>query len=171
MYKRWQYNCASQHTFPHFLVMSESPAVDSVAVRPKDLRFWVMLLALCMALFLSALELTAVSTALPTITADLHGEDFVWVGSAYALASSAILPMTGGLAQIFGRRPSFLGSIALFAIGSAVCGAARNMSMLISGRTVQGLGGGGILSSTIIVIGDMVTLEERGLYAGGFFGL
>jgi MFS family permease len=130
-----------------------------------------MLLALCLALFLSALELTAVATALPTITADLHGKDFVWVGSAYALASSAILPMTGGLAQIFGRRSSVIGSILLFAIGSAICGAAQNMGMLIAGRTVQGLGGGGIMSLTTIVISDIVSLEERGLYAGGCYGL
>ena len=150
----------------------EPPAVDAVAVRPpKGPRFWLMLIALCMALFLSALEFTAVATALPTITADLHGTDFVWVGSAYALASSAILPMTGGLAQVFGRRPSFLGSIACFTAGSAICGAAKNMGMLIAGRTVQGLGGGGILSLTTIVISDMVSLEERGLYAGGFYGL
>ena len=155
--------------------MSESATKPEVAgvvgPRPKDFRFWIVLFSLCTALFLSALELTAVSTALPTIVSTLHGKDFVWVGSAYALASSAILPMTGGLAQIFGRTPSFLGSISLFAIGSAICGAAQNMNMLIAGRTVQGLGGGGILSLTIIVIGDMVTLEERGLYAGGFFGL
>jgi MFS family permease len=151
--------------------VTASPGSDVVAVRPKDLRFWLMLLALCLALFLSALELTAVATALPTITADLHGKDFVWVGSAYALASSAILPMTGGLAQIFGRRSSVIGSILLFAIGSAICGAAQNMGMLIAGRTVQGLGGGGIMSLTTIVISDIVSLEERGLYAGGCYGL
>jgi MFS family permease len=145
--------------------------VSVVGPRPKDTRFWLIIFAVCMALFLSALELTAVSTALPTIVADLQGEHFVWVGSAYALASSAILPMTGGLAQIFGRKPSFLGGIGFFAIGSVICGAAKNMTMLIAGRTVQGLGGGGILSLSVIVIGDMVTLEERGLYAGGCFGV
>ncbi|KIM92156.1 hypothetical protein PILCRDRAFT_260 [Piloderma croceum F 1598] len=152
--------------------MSEVPAAaDAVAVRPKDLRFWLMLLSLCMALFLSALEFTGVATALPTITADLHGEDFVSVGSAYALASSAILPMTGGLAQTFGRRHSFLASIALFTVGSTICGAAKNMGMLIGARTIQGLGGGGIMSLTTIIIGDMVPLHERGLYAGVCFGL
>jgi MFS family permease len=155
-----------------FSVMSEVPATaDTAAVRPKDLRFWLMLLSLCMALFLSALEFTGVATALPTIAADLHGEGFVWVGSAYALASSAILPMTGALAQTFGRRHSFLASIALFTIGSAICGAAKNMGMLIGARTIQGLGGGGIMSLTTIIIGDMVPLRERGLYAGVCFGL
>ncbi|KAF8585267.1 MFS general substrate transporter [Ramaria rubella] len=136
----------------------------------RGLRFWLILLSLCLTLFLSALELTAVSTALPTIVADLHGSGFVWVGAAYALASSAILPMTGGIAQIFGRKPAVLASIAFFALGSALCGAAKNMNMLIAGRTVQGLGGGGILSFSAIVLADLVSLEERGLYAG-LFGL
>jgi MFS family permease len=155
--------------------MMSTPAGNGEIVapqrRPKDARFWLRVFTVCVAVFLSALELTAVSTALPTIVAELHGQDFAWVGSAYALASAAILPMTGGLAQVFGRSPAYLGFIAVFAIGSIICGAAQNMSMLIAGRTVQGLGGGGILSLSVIVIGDMVTLEERGLYAGGSFGM
>ncbi|KAF8520691.1 MFS general substrate transporter [Gautieria morchelliformis] len=134
------------------------------------LRFWIILASLCLTLFLSALELTAVSTALPTIASELHGSDFVWVGAAYALASSAILPMTGGLAQLFGRRPAVLGSIVFFTIGSALCGAAHSMNVLIAGRTVQGVGGGGILSFSAIVLADLVSLEERGMYAG-LFGL
>ncbi|KAF8520682.1 MFS general substrate transporter [Gautieria morchelliformis] len=132
------------------------------------LRFWVILASLCLTLFLSALELTAVSTALPTIVAELNGSDFVWVGAAYALASSAILPMTGGLAQLFGRRPAVLGSIAFFTVGSALCGAAYNMTILVAGRTVQGVGGGGILSLSMIVLADLVSLEDRGVYAGLF---
>ncbi|KAF8529299.1 MFS general substrate transporter [Hysterangium stoloniferum] len=140
-------------------------------VKPKkDLRFWLVLLSLCLTLFLSAIELTAVSTALATIVSDLQGSAFVWVGSAYALASSAILPMTGGIAQIFGRKPAVLASIGFFAVGSAICGAATSMDMLIAGRIIQGVGGGGILSFSAIVLADLVSLEERGLY-GGIFGL
>lgn len=85
----------------------------------------------------TACSQTSVSTALPTIVDDLNGEDFVWVGSAYALGSTAILPMTGGLAQIFGRRPVVLGSLAFFAVGSALSGAAQSMAMLIAGRSTH----------------------------------
>lgn len=74
--------------------------------------------------------------------------------------------MTGGLAQIFGRRPVVLASLAFFAVGSALCGAAQNMNMLIAGRAIQGVGGGGILSLTEIVIADLVSLKERGAYMG-----
>ncbi|KAG8896929.1 hypothetical protein FRB99_008573 [Tulasnella sp. 403] len=129
-------------------------------------RFWLIFIALMVSTFLSALELTSVSTALPTIVDDLHGTDFVWVGSAYALGSTAFLPLSGGLAQIFGRRPVVLGSLLLFALGSALCGAAQNMNMLIGGRTVQGVGGGGILSLTEIVVADLVPLAQRGTYMG-----
>jgi MFS family permease len=126
--------------------------------------FWLIFASICISLFVSALELTTVSTALPTIAADLHLDAFVWVGTAYSLASTAFLPMSGGLAEIFGRQHALLLSIGLFALGSALCGAAREQYVLIAGRTVQGLGGGGIRSLAVIILADLVTLEERGIY-------
>ncbi|TFY76572.1 hypothetical protein EWM64_g7440 [Hericium alpestre] len=91
-----------------------------------------------MSIFLSALDLTAVSTALPTITKKLNGgSDFSWVGSAYALASTAVLPLSGKLADVFGRKPVILASIVFFAIGSALAGAAQNMNMLIAARILN----------------------------------
>lgn len=65
----------------------------------------------------------------------LHGSDFIWAGSAYTVASTALLPLVGGLASIFGRRPIVLVFVLIFAIGSAICGAAQNMPMLIAGRS------------------------------------
>ncbi|EKM52846.1 uncharacterized protein PHACADRAFT_149773 [Phanerochaete carnosa HHB-10118-sp] len=130
----------------------------------RGFRFWMVILAICSSLFLSALELTGVATALPTIVHDLNGNDFVWVSSAYSLAATALLPMSGGLAQIFGRRITMLLSIALFALGSAMCGAAQNMNWLIAARSVQGAGGGGLLSLSSIIISDLVPLKERAIY-------
>ncbi|KAJ7187118.1 Mfs1.2 [Mycena filopes] len=132
----------------------------------KGLTFWLIFASLCISLFVSALELTTVSTALPTIAASLQLRTtaFVWVGTAYSLASTAFLPMSGGLAEIFGRRPAMLLSIVLFALGSALCGAAQTQYQLIAGRAVQGLGGGGIRALAVIILADLVTLEERGLY-------
>jgi len=130
----------------------------------KSSAFWLVFAALCLSLFLSAFELTAVATALPTIAQDLQASNFVWVGAAYALASTAFLPMTGGLAQTFGRRWMILGSIIIFSVGSAICGAAKNMNMLIAARCVQGLGGGGIISLTSIILSDLVSLKERGKF-------
>jgi MFS family permease len=97
-------------------------------------------MALVVSLFLSALDLTAVGTALPTISNDLNGGDnYVWVGSAYSLSSTAILPLSGALADVFGRKPIMLISISFFAIGSALAGASQNMNMMIAGRSMSWL--------------------------------
>ena len=80
-------------------------------------------------------DITAVSTALPVITHDLNGGDkFVWVGAAYALAAAATIPFTGHLANIFGRRPTMVGCIGFFFLGSALSGSAKNINWLISAR-------------------------------------
>lgn len=103
---------------------------------PKGSAFWLSYTAILVATLLSALDVTAVSTTLPTITADLDGADaFVWVGSAYALSSTAILPLSGGLANIFGRKPIILICIAFFALGSAMSGSAHSMNILIAARS------------------------------------
>ncbi|EJU06529.1 iron permease [Dacryopinax primogenitus] len=120
-----------------------------------------------MSVFLSALDTSCVPTALPSIVADLDGEaSFSWVGSAYTLASSAWLPLSGALAGAFGRQPIVLLALGLFFSGSILCGEAINMNMLIAGRTVQGMGGGGILAMTEIIIADLVPLKERGMFMG-----
>lgn len=77
---------------------------------------------------------TAITTALPTIVGHLHGSDFVWAGSAYTIASTAVIPLVGNLVSGFGRKPVLLTFILVFAVGSAVCGSAQNMNMLIAGR-------------------------------------
>ena len=113
----------------------EAPPAEPPKKTGKGSAFWLTFLAIIVSVFLSALDLTGVATALPTITADLNGGDnFVWVGSAFALSSTAVLPLTGGLADIFGRRPIMLISIAFFAVGSALAGAAQSMNMLIAAR-------------------------------------
>lgn len=139
-----------------------TPAVPAEVSKPKrGLYFWLVMLAICVSVFLSALEYTSVSTALPTIVHDLDGEDFVWVPSAYVLAATALLPATGAVAEVFGRRLSMIAVLALFALGSALCGAAQNMNWLIAARAVQGAGGGGILSVTGIIVADLVPLRQR----------
>ncbi|KAL7279432.1 hypothetical protein ACG7TL_007274 [Trametes sanguinea] len=134
---------------------------------PKGSAFWLSFLAIVVCNVLSALDVTAVSTTLPTIVHDLNGDnDFVWVGAAYGLASTAMLPCCGRLADVFGRRPVMLLSVAFFFLGSALSGAAQNMNMLIAARTIQGIGGGGITNMCSIIVSDLVPLVERGAYQG-----
>lgn len=100
--------------------------------------FCLSLIAILFSVLLAALDLTAVSTILPTLTEDLNGKDnFTWVASAYALASAAILPLIGGLADVFGRKPVMMGCIILFSLGSALAGAAKNMDMMIAARSAS----------------------------------
>ncbi|TFK35058.1 MFS general substrate transporter [Crucibulum laeve] len=150
------------------LRLEESTEKNEDAPVPRDFRFWGVFVALAVSSFTSALDLTAVSTALPVIVNDLKGSEFVWVASAYALCSTAFLPMSGGLAQVFGRRSVMLVSLFLFGLGSILCGAAPSLNFLIAGRelVVQGLGGGGITALTQIIVSDLVSLQERGTFNG-----
>ncbi|KAI0075896.1 MFS general substrate transporter [Panus rudis PR-1116 ss-1] len=131
-----------------------------------NMRLSLVFTALCVSLLLAALDLTSVGTAAPTILNDLRGEDFSWVSSAYSLASSACLPLSGNIAQVFGRRHVLLSSLVMFAIGSAVSGSARSMVILILGRAIQGMGGGSLQSVSNIIITDLVPLRKRGLFTG-----
>ncbi|BGP17885.1 hypothetical protein JCM10213v2_005927 [Rhodosporidiobolus nylandii] len=130
--------------------------------RDQGARFWLLLSALCVTCFLAALDFTAVSTALPEIAATFESGDYSWVGSAYALTSTALIPWTGGLAFIFGRRPVMLVSLLVFVVGSAITGAGTSMSMVIAGRAIEGMGG----EQTEIVVVDLVPIAERGAYFG-----
>ncbi|KAJ7745389.1 major facilitator superfamily domain-containing protein [Mycena olivaceomarginata] len=155
----------SPHAFedPKGSLDSEIPTKPA----PKSRAFWLSFVAIMAAEFLSALDLTAVGTALPTIAgalSDTEG-DYIWVGSAYALSSTAFIPLSGNPRGCVWASV-MLASIAFFVLGSAIAGAAQNMPMMIAARVIQGTGGGGILTLTEIIIADLVPLAERGLYNG-----
>jgi EmrB/QacA subfamily drug resistance transporter len=115
--------------------------------------------------FLAALNQTIIATALPTI--GRHFADFEslsWVVTAYLLTSTAVSPLYGKLSDIYGRRAMLLTAVGLFIAGSVLCAAAPNMMLLILGRGLQGVGGGGILPLCQSVIADVVAPRERGRY-------
>jgi EmrB/QacA subfamily drug resistance transporter len=120
-------------------------------------------------LLLAALDQTIVSTALPTIVADLGGlEHLSWVVTAYILASTIVAPIYGKLGDLYGRRRMVFISVALFLVGSTLCGLAQTMGTLIAARAVQGLGGGGLFVLVLSVVGDVVPPRERGKIQGVF---
>ena len=130
-----------------------------------------------LAMFLGALDQTIVATALPRIVADLHGLDrFAWVATAYLLASTTLVPIYGKLADMYSRRTIELVAVALFLVGSALCGLAGEfgtlpllgdgMSQLIIFRGIQGLGGAGLFALALIIIADLFPPAERGKYQG-----
>ncbi|MBW7921235.1 MAG: MFS transporter [Rubellimicrobium sp.] len=123
-------------------------------------------------LLLASLDQTIVSTALPTIVADLGGlEHLSWVVTAYILTSTITAPLYGKLGDLYGRRNMVFLSIGLFLVGSALCGLSMNMAFLIGARALQGLGGGGIFVLALSIIGDVVSPRERAKFQGVFAGV
>lgn len=152
---------------PAVTVRNEKSTVakDTKQGRKRGIRIWAVMLALCVTQLLNAFEGTVTSTALPTIVADLGGGgEFIWASSGYFLTSTVFQPLFGQLANIFGRRWLILSAVAIFILGSGVCGAATSMGILILGRVIQGVGGGGINVLVNIVVCDMVPLLERGKF-------
>ena len=119
------------------------------------------------AMFLAALDQTIVAPAMPTIGASLgHLEYLPWIITAYLLTATAVTPLYGKLSDIRGRRPVVFASITIFMFGSLVCALLPNLFVLILGRALQGLGGGGLMVLAMTVIGDLVPPRERGRYQG-----
>jgi EmrB/QacA subfamily drug resistance transporter len=143
--------------------LSAAPQVQAPRVR-------LIFGALLLVLLLASLDQTIVATALPTIVGELGGiEHLSWVVTAYLLASTVVGPLYGKFGDLYGRKIVLQTAIVIFLIGSALCGLAQNMGELIAFRAIQGIGGGGLIVTTIAVIGDIIPPRERGRYQG-FFG-
>ena len=129
----------------------------------------VILSGLMTGMLLAALDQTIVSTALKSIVEDFEGlNHYTWVVTAYLLTSTASTPLYGKISDIYGRRVVFQFAIVTFLIGSFAAGAAQNMAQLIGTRAIQGLGAGGLMALTFVIIGDIVPPRERGRYQGYF---
>ena len=132
-------------------------------------RIFTIIGALMLGMLLAALDQTIVSTALPTIVADLHGGSHIsWVVIAYLLAVTVSTPLWGKLGDQYGRKGFFQASIVLFLIGSVLSGLSSSMIMLILFRALQGLGGGGLMVGAQAIVGDIVPPRDRGKYQGLF---
>ena len=124
---------------------------------------------LLLAMFLAALDQTIVATALPTIVGDLGGlERLSWVVTSYLLAQTVVTPIYGKLGDLYGRKIILQSAVVLFLLGSALCGLSQSMAQLVTFRVIQGLGAGGLMVTSLAVIGDIVPPRERGRYQGIF---
>jgi EmrB/QacA subfamily drug resistance transporter len=129
----------------------------------------VVLAGLIAGMFLAALDMSIVGTALPQIVSDLGGLNHLsWVVTAYLLTSTASTPLWGKVSDLYGRRPMFQSAIGVFVLGSLVSALADSMPVLIGGRAVQGLGAGGLIALALSIIGDVIPPRERGRYQGYF---
>ncbi|MET9736290.1 MDR family MFS transporter [Streptomyces sp. NPDC006458] len=138
--------------------------------KPQNVR--VVILALMIAMMLAMLDNMIVGTAMPTIVGELGGlEHLSWVVTSYTLATAAATPIWGKLGDMYGRKGSFLASIVIFLVGSALSGMAQDMGQLIGFRALQGLGAGGLMVGVMAIIGDLVPPRERGKYQGLIAGV
>jgi EmrB/QacA subfamily drug resistance transporter len=138
-----------------------------VARAPTPQERNVTLAAVMITLFLSALDQTIVSTAMPRVVAELKGlELYPWVTTIYLLTSTVMVPIWGKLGDLYGRKAIMIGGIGLFVLGSWLCGFSQSMVELIAFRGIQGLGGGALFTGAFAVIGDLFPPRERGKYAG-----
>ncbi|WP_405020712.1 MFS transporter [Kitasatospora sp. NBC_00070] len=144
-------------------VADTSKAPPTLSRRQTNVVFATIVLGMLMA----ALDQTIVSTALPTIVADLGGGGHMaWVVTAYLLAETVATVLVGKFGDLFGRKIVFQLSAVIFIVGSVVSGAANGMMLLIIGRAVQGIGGGGLMVTAMALIADVIPLRERGKYQG-----
>src|SRR5580698_1108332 len=146
--------------------MDQISSAQPAAARKLGRREVVAIIGgLSLAMFLSALNQTIVATALPTIGRSFDDfENLSWVIIAYLLTSTVVAPLYGKLSDIYGRRGMMLVALGVFMAGSVACAAAPSMLMLILGRGLQGIGGGGIVPLTQSIIADAVPPRERGYY-------
>ncbi|MET8646984.1 MDR family MFS transporter [Streptomyces sp. NPDC004096] len=150
--------------------MADSAVPAEAEKQPRSVR--VVLLALMIAMLLAMLDNMIVGTAMPTIVGELGGlQHLAWVVTAYTLATAASTPLWGKLGDMYGRKGSFMTSIVIFLVGSALSGMAQNMGELIGFRAVQGLGAGGLMVGVMAIIGDLIPPRERGKYQGMMAGI
>ena len=129
----------------------------------------IVMSSLMTGMLLAALDQTIVSTALKSIVEDFNGlNHYSWVVTAYLLTSTASTPLYGKISDLYGRRPVYQFAIIIFLIGSFLAGASTSMEQLIATRALQGLGAGGLMGLTFVIVGDLVSPRERGKYQGLF---
>ncbi|RDA88664.1 hypothetical protein CP532_4033 [Ophiocordyceps camponoti-leonardi (nom. inval.)] len=155
------------HADPPLIERHESSGrAEEAIVYVHGLRFWLLAITISVMLFLASLDTTITTTSLVAITHDLGGfQTASWILSAYQLGWVAVIVICAKLSDIFGRKPVFIASIAIFAVFSAGCAAAQTMAQLIILRAFQGVGGGGCLALTTIIITEAVPPEKLGAFA------
>jgi MFS family permease len=148
-----------------------NPSENAVDEAEKDFltgkKLALVILAAALAMFLVALDRTIIGTAVPRITDDFHSLDDVgWYASAYLITSCATQLTWGRFYTFYSSKAVYLSAIALFEVGSVVCGAAPNSNAFIVGRALAGIGSAGIFSGSVILIAAVVPLGKRPVFVG-----
>jgi EmrB/QacA subfamily drug resistance transporter len=157
-----QFDCTVQAREARMAATTATPPVELT-----KRQLYTVFAGIMTGIALSALDSNIVGVALPTIVGELGGlNQIAWVGTAYLLTSTAVTPLFGKLSDLYGRRQLFQVAIATFVVGSLACGISQTMLQLVIARGVQGVGGGGLMAMSFVIIGDVVPPRERGRYVG-----
>jgi EmrB/QacA subfamily drug resistance transporter len=146
----------------------ENLSVDANGFRslPRPQVIWT-LIGVMLAMFLSSLDQTIVSTAMPRIITDLGGfSHYTWITTIYIITSAVTIPVAGKLIDMYGRKPFYIAGLIIFISSSFACGLSDTMTQLVIFRGVQGIGGGTMMANAITVMGDLFPPIERGKYQG-----
>ena len=150
------------------------PEILGIRALPRR-QIVITLIGVLLAMFLGSLDQTIVGTAMPRIITDLGGfAHYTWVATAYIIASTITIPITGKLTDMYGRKWFYIVGLTIFVVGSLLCGLSQTMTQIIIFRGLQGMGAGIMMANAFIVIGDLFPPAERGKYQGlmtGVFGL
>lgn len=160
-------NCGpSQHdSIDHSLVPETETEHDRLASAPSGTAVALIMVPLCLSVLLSSLDLTMVTPAIPSIAAEFQSSSgYIWVGGAFILGSTAVTPVWGSVADIWGRKSIMLIAQAFFFAGSLMCALAPNMDAFIAGRGIQGIGASGMGILVNVIICDTFSMRDRGLY-------
>src|SRR4051795_4207661 len=133
---------------------------------------WVIALAVTLATFMEVLDTSIANVALPHIAGSLSAgqDESTWVLTSYLVSNAIVLPLSGWLSSIVGRKNFYMGCVALFTISSFMCGLAPNLAVLIICRVLQGIGGGGLQPSEQAILADTFPPAKRGM-AFAVYGL
>ncbi|KAI0424304.1 putative efflux pump [Xylaria sp. FL1042] len=142
---------------------------------PSGPKLILISVALCLSVFLTALDNSIIATAIPAIAKQFHSLDDVgWYGSAYLLTTAALQLLFGKFYTFLSIKWVYMSAIFIFEVGSLICGVAQNSVTLIIGRAVAGLGSAGLFSGALLILAHSVPLATRPLYTGligGVYGI
>lgn len=159
----------NKNVLPH----EEAPSIHDdeeqvvIVEEVKGLKLWLILCTCWLGVFLGAIESTIIATLSAPISSEFHSLSLLsWLASAYLISNAACQPVSGRLTDIFGRGPGLVFSNVFFAAGNLICGLAQNANVMILGRVIAGIGGGGLMAIATFLCTDLVPLRNRGVIQG-----
>ncbi|PIA14144.1 MFS general substrate transporter [Coemansia reversa NRRL 1564] len=156
-----------QEAGPELAHSLSSSSQSFIKAKISRRRLNVIVIGLCLLYFISALDMTILATVYVDISNEYRDlQNGIWIIVSYLLATTAVQPLFGKFSDILGRFEAVAAATLVFCVGSVICAAAKSMGMLVAGRAIQGIGGGGLISMVSVILSDVTSERDRGKYTG-----